>query len=359
MSPRRYEAASVRQLGVVVDQLAGEVSGERMRQLRMVVGMWDRAVIRHEMGGRSLRRAQQFFTRPVLEIFWDLAAAGELRHWDKDVGTLMPVASLRIVRDCLAIMAREVVPERRVWLPSVPEVELKDTVEPDRVDSLYWKLVEMAAAGPLERDGTALSYEDRTRLLALVAVVLDAAPRSGELAAMRLTDIAAGERAVRVRRQQQKGAPNRYEEIAALAEVHPSSVKEVMLGRLDQRSEFTRQRVLAAVEELGPPAEEEWYALRPASRAALRHWLRVRGSLEGPPLTSRSTQPPLWVTLVPTKAGPAGVTIAAQGLRMAYARGMTALNFVMSGREGWRPLPMRMEQLRRSVTVTPLEGPPG
>jgi hypothetical protein len=43
-----------------------------------------------------------------------------------------------------------------------------------------------------------------------------------------------------------------------------------------------------------------------------------------------------------------------KGLQAAYTKGITALNFVMAGRYGWSPLPMRMEQLRRAVEAQPL-----
>jgi len=238
----------------------------------------------------------------------------------------LPVATERIVRDCLAILARRVVPGKLVRLPVVAGPEPKATVGDRGLAALYRGLVDLAGAGPLERDGTMLTFEDRTRLLALVAVVLDSACRSGELAAMRLEDVAVGEVAVRVRRRQQKAPPNRYEEIAALAEVHPNSVKEMVEGRFDRRSEAMRHRVLAAVEELPPLPDEEWYRLREGSRVALRRWLEVREGIVGA-LPVEGGKSALWVTLTPSKAGPPGVTIRPQGLRQAYARGITALNF--------------------------------
>ncbi|MFE4915778.1 hypothetical protein ACFRCX_30200 [Streptomyces sp. NPDC056652] len=357
MTPKQYSAPSVRQLAAVVDGLAWEVSAERLRQLRMVVGMWDRAVGRDEMPGRATRGVQQLFTRPALEAFWDLAVAGELRHLKQDRGRELPVATQRIVRDCLVLLGRRVLPAGRVLeFPWLPQPELKGTVAPQGVAALYRGLVDLAGQGPLEGGGAALSFEDRTRLLAMVAVVLDSTCRSGELTAMRLDGVAAGEEAVGVRRRQQKAPPNRVGEIAALAEVHPASVREVLSGRLD-RSEETRQRVLAAVEALEPLPEVEWYGLREGSRVALRRWLAVREGIVGAlPLEGARTE--LWVTLVPTKAGPAGVPIRAQGLRKAFERGMVALNLVMAGEYGWEPMPTRMEQLRRSVDVVPLEGPP-
>jgi hypothetical protein len=285
-----------------------------------------------------------------------LAVAGELRHWDKDRGKPLPVATERIVRDCLAILARRVVPGKLVRLPVVAGPEPKATVGDRGLAALYRGLVDLAGAGPLERDGTMLTFEDRTRLLALVAVVLDSACRSGELAAMRLEDVAVGEVAVRVRRRQQKAPPNRYEEIAALAEVHPNSVKEIVEGRFDRRSEAMRHRVLAAVEELPPLPDEEWYGLREGSRVALRRWLEVREGIVGA-LPVEGGKSALWVTLTPSKAGPPGVTIRPQGLRQAYARGIMALNFVMAGQYGWEPMPTHMEQIRRSLDVPPLEEP--
>lgn len=356
---QQYEARSVRQLSAVVDRMAGEVSANRMQQLRMVVGMWDRAVTRPEMGGRVFGRAQRFFSRPVLAAFWELAAAGELRAREEDRGKELPLATLRIVRDCLLILGRRVLPGKRLWLPSVPNPELRDTLRPSGLVVLYRELVDMAGAGPLERDGTALSYEDRTRLLAMVSVVLDTGCRSGELAVLRRDELTVGERAVGVRRRQQKAAPNRAEEIAALAEVHPETVRAVLWGQVHQMSEATRQRVLTAVEELEPLPEVEWYALREGTGVAVRRWLRVReGLVNALPLEGARTA--LWVTLVAGKDGrPPGTPLSPISLRKAFVRGVAALNFVMAGSHGWEPLPTRMEQLRRSVDVIPLDGPPG
>ncbi|MEU6016950.1 hypothetical protein ABZ826_23735 [Streptomyces sp. NPDC047515] len=377
MSSQRYSASSVRQLAALVDRVAPrdparwddrvrvpgaggvliQVSEERAKQLWMVVGMFDRAVGRDEMPGRASRTAEQLFTWAALRPFWELAAAGELRFWAKDRGRELPLASQRTVRDCLGILARLVVPQKTVRLPALPNVEAKPTVRQRSLDALYRGLVDMAGVGPLERDGTALTYEDRTRTLAMVAILLDTAPRSGELAAMRLDDLAEGEAAVGVRRRQQKGAATRAAEIAALAQVHPESVRYVLGGWVERVSEATRQRVLAAVEELGPAPEVEWYQLREGSRVAVRRWLKVReGLVEEAPLTGGRTG--LWVTLWPSKAGPPGITLQAGGLVKAFARGVTALNFVMAGSHGWEPLPTRMEQIRRSVTAVPLESRP-
>lgn len=358
MTPKQYSAPSVRQLSAVVDNMAGTVSEGRLRQLRMVVDMFGRAVGRDEMPKRSSRTAEQLFTWAALRPFWALAVAGELRHWEKDVGKPLPVWSQRVVRTCLEVLAARVLPEgRRVRLPELEVPELKPTVPGRELDALYRGMVDLAGRGPLVRDGTALSPEDRARLLAIVAVLLDAAPRSGELAAQSMADLAPGETAVAVRRRSQRRDEYRAGEVAALTGLHPSTVTAVMSGLGHDRSEVTEARVLEAFASLGPAPEVEWFELREGSRVAVRRWLEVRQQLvDQVPLTGGRTA--LWVSLAPSKAGPPGIPLRPQGLRQAYARGITALNWVMAGEYGWEPLPTTMEQIRRSVDVVPLLDPP-
>ena len=380
MTSKRYGSPAVRRLAAVVDRIAPQdparwddrervpgaggvlvrVSQARARQLRMVVGMFDRAVVRPEMAavveaGEQPGSRKRLFAPEVLDVFWPLAVAGELRHWAKDQGKPLPLASQRVVLDCVALLGAVAAPEVALYLPVLPQPELKPTVAPRSLDALYRGMVDLAAAGPLSRDGTALPYEDRARLLAMVAILLDAAPRSGELAALRLDDLAEDVAAVGVRRRQQKAPANRAEEIAALAHVHPETARSVLLGAVERVSEATRQRVLAAITELGPAPEVEWYELREGSRVAVRRWLEVREGLVAGVEGGRSG---LWVTLQASKAGPAGVTLRAQGLRQGFARGVTALNWVMAGAYGWEPLPTTVEQIRRSTSVVPLEEPP-
>ncbi|MFG2540704.1 hypothetical protein ACGFU4_36240 [Streptomyces sp. NPDC048511] len=359
MTPKRYSAPSVRQLAAVVDGMAGTVSEGRMRQLRMVVDMFGRAVGRDEMPARASRTAAQLFTWASLRPFWSMAVAGELRHWEKDVGKPLPVWSQRVVRSCLEVLAARVLPAgKRVRLPELEVPELKATVPGRELDALYRGMVDLAARGPLVRDGTALSPEDRARLLAIVAVLLDAGPRSGELAAQTLADLAPGEVAVAVRRRAQRKDEYRAGEVAALTGLHPRTVASVLSGLGHGVSEATEARVMEAFAALGPAPEVEWFELRPGSRVAVRRWLEVRERLveEDVPLTGQRTA--LWVSIAPSKAGPIGIPLRPQGLRQAYARGITALNWVMAGSYGWSPLPTTMEQIRRSVDVVPLLEPP-
>ncbi|MGW1814171.1 hypothetical protein ACWCQM_11495 [Streptomyces sp. NPDC002125] len=359
MTPKKYSAPSVRQLAAVVDAMAGSVSEGRMRQLRMVVDMFGRAVGRDEMPKRSSRTAEQLFTWAALRPFWAMAVAGELRHWEKDVGKPLPLATQRVVRSCLEDLAARVLPPggKRLRLPELDVPELKPTVDGRALDSLYRGMVDLAARGPLVRDGTALSVEDRARVLAMVAVLLDAAPRSGEMAAQSLADLAPGEVAVGVRRRSQRRDEYRAGEVAAMTGLHPRTVSMILAGQGHDRSEVTEARVLEAANALPPVPEVEWFELRPGSRVAVRRWLEVRQQLvDQVPLTGQRTA--LWVSLVPSKAGPAGLPLRAQGLRQGYARGITALNWVMAGSYGWEPLPTTMEQIRRSVDVVPLLEPP-
>ncbi|MFJ6238918.1 hypothetical protein ACIQH0_33105 [Streptomyces griseus] len=379
MTPRQYGSPAVRQLAAVVEQVAPrdpaqwegrlrvpgaggvpvQVSEQRARQLWALVGMFDRAVGRPEVaGGRVLRSVGRLFAPDVLPTVFDLVVAGELRHRAEDRGREVPLASQRVFLDCVALLAPVAAPGMSVVLPVLPQPELKPALESGALEALYRGMVDLAAQGPLSRDGVGMSYEQRARLLAMVAIVLDSAPRSGELAALNEEDLAEDLAAVGVRRRQQKGPANRVEQIAALAQVHPESVKAVLGGRLESRSEATRQRVLAAVEELGPAPEVEWYALREGSRVAVRRWLEVREQVvEALPLTG--SRRGLWVTLQASRSGPPGVRLLPDGLRRSYAKGITALNWVMAGERGWEPLPVQMEQVRRSVDVVPLDGPPG
>ena len=139
--------------------------------------------------------------------------------------------------------------------------------------------------------------------------------------------------------------------------LHPSTVAKVLSGLGHDRSLRTEARVLEAANALGPVPEVEWFELREGSRVAVRRWLEVRQRLvDQVPLTGQKTA--LWVSLTASKAGPTGIPLRAQGLRQGYARGITALNWVMAGEHGWAPLPTTMEQIRRSVDVIPLLEPP-
>jgi hypothetical protein len=306
MADSRWKTAAGRGLDRAVDQVAGEVSVSRLRQLRMVVGMVDRALgAEWPAGGPARpRSARGVFAEPVLRTFWDLAVAGRLRVRAQDVGLVLPVATQGVVRDCLGILAEHVVPGGEVWLPQVPKQAPKATAARGQLPVLFRTLVDMAADAPVERDGASLSERDRIRLLAMVAVVLDTGAHSAELESMRLADLGEGEGSVLVRRQPQNGAHRPYEETCVLRE---------------------------------------------GTGVALRRWLRVRAALVAEALTGGDPQA-VWVSLKPNQwQDTPGLPLRAQGIRMAYARGMGLLNRLMAGEFGWEPMPTTLEQLRRAV----------
>lgn len=378
-----YSAPSVRQLAAVVERVAPrdparwdtrekapgaggipvQVSAERGRQLHMVVGMWDQAVSHSEPEQFPTASAADLFQPQVLRRFWALAVAGGLRHWEKDVGKPLPLPTRKIVRSCLRILAGLVVPGQRVELPSLEGVELKPAVDSRHLVALYRELVDLAGGGPLERGRRGITAQDRARLLALVSVVLDTGARRGELAAMDVTDLADDLSWVRVVRRGQNQGELPLEEVAYRLEVSVRTVRRVVAGQPGTHvSEQLRQEILRELEAVA--AEDprvERYALREGTRVALRRWLTVReGLVSGVgPVTGvagglEGGKSALWVTVFPSKAGPPGVRIRAQGLSQSYARGIAAVNFVMAGQSGWEPLPVRMEQLRRAVDAEPL-----
>lgn len=294
---------AVRTLEAVVESLAGEVSPVRLGQLRMVVRMWERALaVWPEDRRRPSVQVRGMFGPTGLEVFWSLAVAGELRGRGPGAGPL-PVASQRVVRDCLGILADAVVPGQVVALPVVSQQPPKEAVPPGQLVVVYRRLVAVAGDGPLARGETALSVEDRTRLLALVSVVLDTGARSGELAQQRLGDLAEGLGGLRSVRRPQNGT------------------------RMEQ-------------------AGRVW-ALQSGTVVALRRWLEVRervvAGLEG-------ERDALWVSLRANQwQEHPGLPLRPQGIRKAYARGVVALNWVMAGEVGWEPLPVKLERLTRTV----------
>ncbi|MFD7867978.1 hypothetical protein [Streptomyces sp. NPDC059783] len=294
----------MRQLAAVVDGMAGTVSESRLRQLRMVVGMFDRAVGRDEMPARASRTAAQLFTWAALGSFWELAVDGELRSRAQDVGLRLPLATQQVVLSCLRQMAEHVVPDKEVRLPVIPLGAPRATTTPEQEVALFRFMVELAGRTPVGHGGQSRVVNEnyRTRLLALAAVVLDTRSRVGELARMRVQDFGDGLGSVRVARRQQGGA-------------HLEPLEVVLpLGR--------------------------------EAQVALRRWLRVRDGLVDGVAGARDA---VWVSVAASNRGePPGLPLRAQSIGVSYSRGVRWLNGVMAGRVGWEPLPDRLEGLRRA-----------
>ncbi|MFF8458861.1 hypothetical protein ACF06T_30500 [Streptomyces albidoflavus] len=333
-----YEVRSVRNLAALVEKVAPrgrdewetrqpvllrrgsprrdvweQVSQSRANQLWMVVGMFDRAVQHPSMPERTRTRGMdQLFTWAALNAFWELAVPGELRARAEDRGKRLPGASQRMVRDCLAILARLVVPERRVRLPKLPQGSARAVTRPRQEQELLHFLLRLAVNGPAgEFVWQQRQADARVRALAVAGVAVDTRSRVSELAAIRMSDLGEGLRSVRVRRQSQNGSH------------------------------------LPVVVEESPLSE--------VTREALMRWLEVRerlvGSLEGGAVEA------LWVRVAPypLQAGePAGLPLSVQRLSEAYVSSVQSLNGVMAGSEGWEPLPTTLESLRRAVPVAPL-----
>nr|WP_192963115.1 hypothetical protein [Streptomyces sp. W75] len=329
-----YEVRSVRNLAALVEKVAPrdrdewetrqpvlvrrgsprrdvweQVSRSRANQLWMVVGMFDRAVQHPSMPERTRTRGMdQLFTWASLAAFWELAVPGELRARAEDRGKRLPVASQRMVRDCLAILARLGAPKRRLRLPKLPQASARAVTRPEQEQELLHYLLRLAAIGPAggfvwqQRQADA-----RVRALAVAGVAVDTRSRVSELAAIRMSDLGEGLKWVRVQRRPQNSSHL------------PVVVEELRLSR--------------------------------ATREALGRWLEVRerlvAGLEGGRVEA------LWVRVAPypLRAGePAGLPLSDQVLREAYSRGVRSLNSVMAGEVGWEPLPASLESLRRAVT---------
>lgn len=302
-------APSVRALYAVVDEVApaGGDQPARRKQLRAVAGMWGRALgaAWPEDVRLPARSARSLFEPGPLEVFWELAVSGQLRQREDDIGRELPVASRRILRDCLGILAERVVPDRAVDLPEIPRQEPKSVVPRRQLGVLYRRLADMASDAPVERGGIALSKEDRVRMLALVAVVLDTGVRAAELEAQRLDDLGEDLGTLVVRRHPQNGAHL------------PVVVQECVL--------------------------------REGTQVALRRWLLVRDGLVAGVEGAKAA---LWVSLRPNQwQETKGLPLQSGGIQKAYGRGAVALNGLMAGRRGWAPLPTTLEQVRRAVDL--------
>jgi hypothetical protein len=318
----RYVAPSVRQLAAVVERIAPRdrarwderekvpgaggvpvrVSRSRADQLWMVVGMFDRAVGREEMPGRAGRSVAQLFTWAALGAFWDLAVDGQLHYRARDVGRRLPLATQRVVRDCLVMLAGLVVPGKALRLPRLPSPPARATTTRGQEKALLRYLSGLASSSPPPRTHRErVSADVLTRSLAMTGVVLDTRSRVGELAAQRVEHLGLAHGSLWVRRRPQNGV-----------HLEPVDV-EIPL------SEFTR--------------------------AALRRWMPVRDRVVSPLTGGKGA---LWVTLVPAAGRPAGMPLQGKTLTRSYARGVQLLNAVMAGREGWEPLPTRVEAARRA-----------
>ncbi|MFF4607802.1 hypothetical protein ACFY12_34315 [Streptomyces sp. NPDC001339] len=287
------EFPSITALDSLLDDLV--VGEARRRQLGMVRGELQRALVRGSLPITARGSLRRLLEGEALTAYKRLAESGELRA--RRVGGGYPRTSeatnearaqcLDLLRAAYGLPALQLGAGGRV--PPQPTPDFSELA---------------ALRRQLDQDlGEALS-PGRTRLTAVLALVLDAAPRAGELVAMRLTDIAPDNSAVYVDRRPQHG---------------------------------------------GGEADGDWFELSPIGRAAVERWLPLRAQLvERAHGTSK-----LWVSLHPNHDGvlhgegqailrPPGMPLEEKGLILSYGSGRS--RYGLTGL-----LPAKLEALRRAV----------
>jgi integrase len=308
------------QAAAAVDEVTGaaerlcareETSPARARQIRWFVKEL-RLALAHPLyrPGGAIETAADLFLAQAVSSYLELGQRGELRTRASRVpGALSSPASMRVREDCLKILAREL---------SVP-VEFGERAEPPQVrepvDAPTRSQLRAYLADRAENPPVLAAH---VRLLAVIGTVLDTGARVGELCALTLADL-------------------------ELEVARPTA----RIVRMPQA-----RRVAEPVTEL--------VALSPGTVAALRNWLTRRQELIDEFQLGVKT---LWVSVAGNHAGlpaadghairrPPGMPLRPRGLQRAYTRAVVELNAELAGSVGWRPLPYRLEQLRRAVELT-------
>ncbi|MFI1952285.1 hypothetical protein ACH437_10595 [Streptomyces xinghaiensis] len=282
-----------------LDALLGAMSGTgeaRRRQLSMVRRELESALRQDALPAPARGSLRHLLGEQALAPYLRRAESGALRH--RLVAGRRPPTSehtnqTRLV--CLDLLREAAgLPSLRLAATGAPA--LRPVPEHAQLSALRRQL-DQDLAGPLS--------PGRTRLTAVLALVLDTAARSGELTGLRTTHLTGDRGSVYVERRPQHGTT--------------------------------------------APVTGEWLPLSPLARAALGRWLAVRGELvafaHG---TSR-----LWVSLRPNHAGlpdengntagrPAGMPLEENGLITSYRRGRARYGLQ-------HLLPEKLEQLRRAA----------
>ncbi|MFD8621717.1 hypothetical protein [Streptomyces sp. NPDC059513] len=283
---------SVRALDQLLDGLGAGAA--RRRQLDMVRGELERALERGALPVGARRSLRRLLEEEALATYVRLAESGTLRH-RRIAGGFPPTstATNEIRRKCLDLL------REALGLPALRlgggEIPLQPVPEAATLSALARQL-DQYLAGPMS--------PAQTRLTALLAVELDTAARSGELAELRTTDLGEDNAVVYVERRPQGGGT----------------------------------------------VEGEWVETSALTRAALDRWLDVRKDfLQRAHGTSK-----LWVSLWMNHDGvlddqghmvlrPPGMPLEENGLVTSYRVGRLRYN-------GLRQLlPLKLEQLRRAV----------
>jgi integrase len=305
-------AEAIEQVTAAAEQLCARegTSAARARQLRWFVKELRLALAHPEFRpAEPVRTAADFFQAQAVSSYLDLGLRGELRTRASRVpGAVSSPASMRVREDCLRMIARE------LTLPLVlgeraPLPEVHETVDAPTRSQLRAYLVERAENPPV--------LAAHVRLLAIIGTVLDTGARVGELCALNVSDTE--------------------------LDVHEPSVTVVRMPQARRVTDPVTERI----------------ALSPGTAASLRNWLVRREELISAfDLGVKS----LWVSVAGNHAGlpnrdgdavrrPPGMPLRPRGLQRAYTRAVVELNAELAGSPGWRPLPYRLELLRRAVEV--------
>ncbi len=313
-------SAVIAEITATVERLCGleETSTARARQLRWFANELRLALAHPDFApGRPVQTAADLFQAQAVGSYLDLGHRGELRmRATRAAGGVASPASMRVREDCIKIIARE------LGIPADLRTRAASPPAHEPVDALTRSELRAYLLARAENPPTLTSH---VRLLAIIGTVLDTGARVGELCAMTVQDLELGGRSDEV--------------------------------RIERRPQSSR--------DVEPTIEQ--VRLSQGTVAALRVWLTHRQELvEQFQLGVKA----LWVSVagnhagLPSKDGdsirrPPGMPLRPRGLQRAYTRAVVELNDQLAGTPGWKPLPYRLELLRRAIDVegrTAVEG---
>ncbi|WP_338715992.1 tyrosine-type recombinase/integrase (plasmid) [Streptomyces acidiscabies] len=311
------------ELQEAVDAVCEKAPSEaRRRQIRAHARELVRALMHPEHPLTVADDLADVLERESLQKYERLALVGELRDRGEKRPTSEATAMVR--SGVMVLLQRELGLEvhHLRQLEQLPGKEPVDVARRERLRVSLQTLSDAIGKGTgwsVERGLLTGNYPLRVRMLAMASVVLDTGARVGELCALRLEDLSPSLDEIRVRRRPQNARPD-------------------------------------------TPVVVEVYPLRRATRAALKRWFLIRRLLMTE-VTGGADW--LWVSVRGNHGGvvaddvepeyrPAGTALQPRGVARSYTRTVTKVNIDLAGTEGWEPLPVRMEQLRRGVAAPEL-----
>lgn len=278
-------------------RLDGGAGPSRRRQLRWVAG---ELAAHAESTGTPRPSPADWLDPERVADYLRVADAGGLRRRGT-VDRPSPDATRRVRRACLRLLARAA---------AVPDPVPDEVPLPGPHPRVEPAVASRALAHWRGRTVPADASPGEVRAAAMAALVHEASLRSGELAALRVSDLD--------------------------------------LGGLDGPALTYRPRPPAARAPRAPVT----VGLSPATAALLRRWLAVRADLVRATPRTRA----LWVSLRANHDGdgvrrPAGLPLQAGGIRRAHARAVAEANTRLAGTPDWAPLPRTPGLLRPDPPV--------